>query len=350
LLVPKQIQAKMSKYPEEYVDPKYWHPKCKNFELIDWQKWLATNPTVPKVYNPPQSEKLSGRTSIPMWWWARSCYVQPISCCLHSCCAVKPEMERISDGDALFRGLLNPENTSDDAPDVLGNHLLWTQDNIAAETLINFGSMAWRKQSDEGRVIGLGTALNDWTNDVTCFGYGTSIYMNTRFFVVQRSPDEKWYALSGFSSPEPETECSFMFIYVVQEGDQYETPDGNIIEYVKPGDLVRVSWDNTNPYETDNSKLSYMYFPRRVASINSEGLLVKNSPHIEDLLKVATSDASDKCCETCCYTCSCCMSPVDRFVFQTSHISDRQVFRKAPKPPTSEVIDRSLETSAKIYF
>jgi len=331
-------------YPVQYVDSRYWSPQCKNFELIDWEKWYATNPEVPKVFDPPQRYKYEGSGFIPLWYWNRSWYCQPLAFILRSCCAAKPEMERISDkdGDVIFKKLLDPEKTSLDAPEEFKNNLLWTENNYAPETLINLGSWAWREQSEEGRVIGVGNINNDWTSDATCFAYVFTFFIRDRITTVQRSPDGKWYSLVTMSDPGPESSCKYVFIYVVQEGDAFETPDGKAIDHVKPGDLVRLTWNADNPYETDSSKLGYMYFPRRVASINSEGELVKNSPHFEDLIEAATRDPSPYCCQTCCYTCACCMNSSERFDFQVKHVSDRQTFKSSAVPPTGEFIDRRI--------
>jgi len=204
------------------------------------------------------------------------------------------------------------------------------------------GSWAWRKQTAEGRVIGMGSMDYDWTSDATVFAYFFSYAIANRTTVVQASPDGKWYALITMSDPGPESLCKYVFIYVVQEGDTFETTGGKVIDHVKPGDLIRMTWDLDSPYETDDSKLRYMYFPRRVASINSDGLLVKNSPHYEDLLEAATRDPSDYCCQTCCYTCACFMSGPERVDFQVKHVSDRQTFKSSAVPPTGEFIDRKI--------
>lgn len=331
-------------YPAQYVDPRYWNPQCKNFELIDWDKWYATNPEVPKVFDPPQRKHgFQGAGFAPLWYWNRSWYCQPLAFILRSCYATHPEMERISDGDVLVKTLLNPKNTSPDCPDQFKNHLFWTENNYAPETLINFGSWAWRKQTDEGRVIAVGVKDYDWTSDATFFAYVFNFFLAKQTVLIQGSPDGKWFTLITMSDPGPKSSCAYVFIYVVQEGDTFETTDGKPIDHVKPGDLVRVTWNKDDPYDTDTKKMVYMYFPRRVASIDSDGVLVKNSPHYEDLVESATRDPSDYCCQTCCYTCACCMSGPERFDFQVKHISDRQTFKRSPgAPPTGEFIDRRI--------
>ena len=326
-------------FPKEYVDPSYWNPQNENFEIIDWEKWYQTNPKVPTVFDPPQRHRsFQSFASLGMWWWGRSCYFKPCASVLQCCCPAKPETGRISEGDTILNKILNPKTTSEDAPKEFKNHLYWTENNVAPETLINFGSWAWRKQNSG--VIGLGMINFDWSADDTCFGYIFGFLTKTRAAAVQRSPDGKWFALSTIADPT-QGKVNWLFIYVVQQGDKFETVDGQPMDYVKPGDIVRVTWDGDDPYANDNSQLSYFYFPRRVASIDSNGNLVKNSSHYDKLLKVATNDASSYCCETCCY-CWHCGSAEDLFDFQVNHIADKQTFRKSSAPPTAEVIERHL--------
>jgi hypothetical protein len=208
-------------------------------------------------------------------------------------------------------------------------------------TLISFNRWAWRTQSDEGRVVGLGNLRYDWTNDPTCFGYGFSIANANRFAAMQTSPDGIWMILATFSDPGQKSKVNYLHMYVVQDGDVFKTPDGNVLDHVKPGDLVRISWgDGSDPYECDNDNLKYHYFPRVVATLDeTKGIVTRNDEHYSDLLTNATSEA-DMCCETCCYTCTCCWSAEGRFDFQVNHISDLQIFETSPDPPTLETIDR----------
>ena len=259
------------------------------------------------------------------------------------CGRPKSNTARISDeGGHLVKQLLGANPNSSSIPLGLRNKLLWTENNIAPETLLSFNRWAWRSQSDEGRVVAVGNLLYDWTNDPTCFGFGFSCGLKGRFAAVQVSPDEKWFQLATFSDPtNMDKEVNYLYIYVVQEEDLFKTPDGNVLDHVKPGDLVRISWgDGSDPYNCDNDDLKYMYFPRAVATFDeSKGVAVTNDEHYGDLLARATNE-SDMCCETCCYTCTCCWSAEDRFDFQVNNISDLQTFASAPVPPTLDAIDR----------
>mmetsp|Transcript_19693 Transcript_19693/g.28982 ORF Transcript_19693/g.28982 Transcript_19693/m.28982 type:complete len:344 (-) Transcript_19693:319-1350(-) len=335
----EELPSSKGKHPEAFVDSMYWKPECKNFQMMDWEKWEYLNPTVPKVFDPPQRYKLyKGFRFTCLWWWNRSCYFQV---CAPMFRCVKPEMERISDNSqSLIQKLLRPNPDSDKIPKPFRNKLLWTQNNVAPETLVSFNKWAWRSQTRAGRVIGLGNLRYDWTNDTTCFGAVFSLCQKNRYATVQMSPDEKWILLATFHDPSSEGTVNYLHIYIVQEGDEFKTPGGKAIDYVKPGDLVRVSWDGKNPYECDNDKMKYMYFPREVATIDEhKGVIIRNDETYADLLEVATNKPSNLF-ETCCYTFSCFMSGEDRFDFQVNHISDGQIFKSSPDPPRTEVIER----------
>jgi hypothetical protein len=164
--------------------------------------------------------------------------------------------------------------------------------------------------------------------------------LNQTYGVIQVSPDEKWINIAAFSDPSEKGMVNYMYMYVVQEGDVFTTPDEQVIEHVKPGDLVRLTWNVEDPYECDNSKLIYMYFPRVVATLEErKGVVVRNDEHYDDLLTNATNDG-DACISTCCYTCTCGWSAERRFDFQVSTISDWQRFAVSAPPPEAELVER----------
>jgi hypothetical protein len=332
--------------PPEFVDEAYWNPKCKNFEIMDWEKWEAKNPSPPFTFDPPQRKTAyQGFKFMPLYWWTRSCYCQPFACMLHkSCFSKKPSMGRITDkNDSVLKGLLGPNPNPGAVHPALKDSLFWTQNNNAPESLISFNRYAWRSQVKGGRVVALGILGNDFTNDATCFGFAFSL--NKRYVTIQTSPDGKWIQLCTFANPnDVNEECKYLYIYVVQEGDVFKDTDGNVIEYVQPGDIMRCTWgDLLDPYECNNNNLKFSYFPRRVAKLDeTTGDVVRVSPHFDDLYASATSDPG-KCCETCCYTCAPCMSGPERWDFQVENVSDLQVWASAPTPPTADKIER-LET------
>lgn len=331
----------MSVYTKKFEDPAFWHPKCKNFEIFDWKKWEAKNVVPPKIFDPPQRHtNYVGSAFIPLWWWHRSCYFQPLALCWHQCCSSgKEEMGRITDKSmTLYKDLLRPHPDSSKVPTPLRNALFWTQNNIAAETLISFNRYAWRSQTEEGRVIGVGHAGKDFTSDATLFGAIIANRMKKRFSNVQQSPDGKWFLLNFFFDPnDTEEECTSIFIYVIQEGDVFKTPTGEIIDYVKPGDILRLTYNTADMWDT--SKLKYVYFPRKVATLDEVSGEVRVTPVYEELLEKATNKPG-QCCTTCCYTCMFCKSAEERFDFQVNHISDLQVYGKSFTPPSGDVIER----------
>lgn len=111
---------------------------------------------------------------------------------------------------------------------------------------------------------------------------------------------------------------------------------------MKPGDLMRLSWNGKDPYDVDPEKLNYKYFPHVVATLDEEkGTVDLNEENFAELLEKATANPDcGECFSTCCFSCSCCMAGEDRFDFQVNYISDRQIFTPAGTPPESGKIDR----------
>jgi len=333
--------AKVAFHPA-LVDPVFWNPKCKNYEIIDWEKWEANNPAPPKIFDPPQKLGYNSYLFTPLWWWNRSIYCQPIPAILHaSCCAPKSRSGLLSE-DKIYKEMLRPHPDSENIPEPLRDVLLWTENNIAPETLISFNGWAWRPQSEKGRTVGLGSLGFDWSSDPTCLGFSYAFKLTTRYGQIQASPNGKWLSLVTFGNPaDAEGEVIYLYMYIVQEGDEFKTPDGKVMDYVKPGDLIRLTWGKgkEGPYFCDNDKLTYSYFPRKVAILDDNGSVQKNPLHYNELQTHATNKPGN-CCETCCYTCACCMNGTERFDFQTSNISNLQYYEPAPEPPSSEVVDR----------
>ncbi len=128
-LVNENKNRSMPSYNPKLVNPDFWNPKAKNFEIIDWDKWESTQPHIPSVFEPPQRYNYSGWQTCPMWWWNRSCYFQPLPFLLHACCgnmSGKSQQERITNGDKIFKALLGPNPNSELVPEPFRNKLLWT--------------------------------------------------------------------------------------------------------------------------------------------------------------------------------------------------------------------------------
>ena len=333
----------MSDYTDNFIDAAYWHPKCKNFVIFDWEKWDRMNVKVPTVYDPPQRYTMyQGWKSAPMWWWHRSWFCWPLPGCYLSCCSPKPFQAKLTDkNQKVFKDLLRPNFDSSKVPKPLRNSLFWMEDNIAAETLFSFNRWSWRSQSETGRVIGVGHLGKDFTGDVNMYGAAIAKYMDSAYVNAQMSPDGKWLLLTTFKDPHNvDEECQFLFMYVVQPGDVFKTKDGNIIEYVEPGDLIRVTYNISDPY--DVSTMKYLYFPRRVATIDEKTRTITMiSPHYEDLMRKATANPGiGMCCRTCCYTCYCCASAEKRYDFQVNYATNAQAYAISSTPPFGNAIER----------
>ena len=333
-------------YVHEFADPehalnirspKYWNPECDNFILMDWEKWESLKPSPPKIFEPPQKRTCKGIFCVPLWWWHRSCYCQPCVRMIYSSSGAK--LERITD-DEMFSKILGPHPESEKVPAPLRNKLFWMENNVAPETLVSFNRWSWRSNTKEGRIIGLGNMRYDWTKDPTCLGFLLTIIQSNMFATIQASPDGKWFLIGILLGGPVRGYVQYHHIYVVQEDDVFKSSDGKVIEHVKKGDILRIDWDNTDPYACDNSEVNYMYFPRPVAIFDEKTEQIKKDYRNYDDLLASAVDSPLRCAETCCYSCSPFMKNHERYDFQVSYNSNLQALASAPAPPPSQIIER----------
>jgi len=344
------LMAKENVVPE-FLDPSYWHPECSNFEVIDWAKWDAKNPRPPKIYAPPQLNegKFSGFIRSINFWGRRSPLLRPcgITACLHRCFSPRTTASRISN-DEIFYELLDPSRESPTAPDFLRG-VWWLKENLAPETLITIHNWAWKssaKSLGPGKPapkkptgpVGLGAVLYNWTSDPTlsgcCFASFVGGLVN-----IQIHPEGKWIALAFFRDPSKDSRVFWDWIYVVQEGDEFYSPDGEKLDYLTPGNLIRLTWSQQDVYECDNANLNYMYTPLKVATLDKDGkTLVRHHPAYDDLQKRATQRAKKRPC--CFGRLACNLSSLERLEFALEELSDKQMWTPSPPPPTAAIIDR----------
>ena len=332
--------------PEAAIDPDYWHPKAKNFEILDWDKWLATNPKAPEVFDPPQAYTFYGYKHSLLLWWSRRTFplCQPLVRPLIPCCSPTKMTGAIDDKDqSIYWDLLGPSPDSSKIPSAFRNTIFWTDFNSVPETLVSMNRWSWRSQTPEGRVIGLGSLKYDWTRDRTLWGLGFTFGAVDVKMNVQASPDQKWLSIQSFRDPtDPEATVNWIFFYVVQEGEVYKDKDGKVIDYLKPGDLIRCTWNKLDPYDT--AELTYNYHPRRVAHYNEETQAVEIDPvHHKALLEKATKD--EDCgwkSKTCC-GCSgllWCVSSKERYNHDVTYLPKHHSFQSGPTPVMGDAIER----------
>lgn len=331
-------------FSEVALDAVSWHPKNKNFEILEWEKFLASNPAPPEIFDPPQRYAFySYIHSLLLWWGRRSPICQPCGLICHSCCGPLPDIGKL-DEDQIFNDMLGPSPDSSKIPEPFRNSLFWTDYNSISETLISMNRWSWRSQTEEGRVIGLGNALQDWSRDATCFGFMMAKFIAPKTVAqIQMSPDGKWYALSHGTDPhDVETEVDWIFFYVVQEGDTFKDRDGNTIDYLKPGDFIRCTWNKKDPYDT--TSLTYYYHPRRVATYNEEtGKVETDNIHHKALVEKVTKK-EDFCwlVKTGCGCCGCCwcVGGEERYDHDVEYLCNRQAYKIAPSPVMGDEIER----------
>lgn len=330
-------------YPPELLDPDYWHPKSKNFAIIDWERWDALKCVVPKVVDFPQRyDHQTRQDNDEMDWWHRSKLNFPGIDAWQE--THKPDYGLVSDETLdLFSKLLGPHPNSSLIPEALRNKLYWMENNDASEALVSFNRWAWRSQTDgNGRPIGLGWMQTDWTNSPNDMGIKQA--NGSGFINVQQSPDKKWIKLAGIlphlgHPSSADSMVIWLDIYVVQEGEVYTDRDGNVLDYVKPGDLFRFNGDQINPYTCNED--TFYYFPRTVAVLDEEtGKITPECPHYEALIDNATGQPSkDLERKTFGFTNASELSREERWDFQVSYLSDIQMYSSAATPPLGDDIE-----------
>ena len=104
--------------------------------------------------------------------------------------------------------------------------------------------------------------------------------------LFEYSPDHKWIHITY------RTSSTSNWVYVIQPGDVFKTPDGQVIDVTPGEDMMRVSYASLDTKD----KITFQYLVRRVAYLDADGKLVK-TPNYDKLMKVAES--STQFC-TCC--------------------------------------------------
>ena len=195
---------------------------------------------------------------------------------------------------------------------------------------------------DGGRPIGLGWMAADWSNSPNVSGYSMALGSNM-IVNVQGSPDGKWYKLATIIGNPSQVTSKIMYLdlYVVQEGDEFTDRDGNVLDYVKPGNLLRLTYSRTDAYDCDPANLRFAYFPRPVAELDEEtGKIQPVCPHYDALMEAMTSQPSkDIELATFGFTDASSLTKDERYDLQVSHISDIQMHTSAATPPHGDAIE-----------
>jgi len=192
-------------------------------------------------------------------------YPRSLSCCAPiGCCLCCPGMHTVdvASPETFVPVMLGVADEHNLCPEELRG-LLWMEYNIAAETLITFEDVEWRRNPNVEWDGLLGFKGNgNRTTDASCAGTCLTLF-STRDGGVMRfstSPSGRWIAIPLDAS----------FIYVPQPGDKF-TYQGKEVE-LEPGDLIRVSypkWEKTT--ELTQAVQSYAYVVRKLATRAPDG-------------------------------------------------------------------------------
>lgn len=334
-----------SLYRSEFLDPSYWHPATSNFEIIDWERWEAAcgRDRVPFTYDPPQRKTFSTENIFapgPAQWGRLDNLPEEVIAT-----GAKPSVGYVSSPDyGLFYGILGQAPDPTLVPEPFRNKLIWMQDNVGGEYLNSFNRAAWRHNTPEGRVTGLFLTGTDYTGATheTAFALAESKFKN-QFVNFQVSPDGKWVKLFNIPADPNDTEIdsAWFDMYIVQEGDVFTDMDGNVLDWVKAGDIYRLTVEGRmDPYKCyDNHR--YSYFMRIVATIDEEtGVITPEYPHYDALIEAVTSEPPKELKEaTNEWTDSSSMTQQEKFDLLTDYEPDRQMYLTSPLPPPAVMLD-----------
>merc|ERR1711966_236409 len=330
-------------YRPEFLDENYWHPKNSNYEIIDWERWFACNPVVPFQHDPPQR----GRQELgeiftsaqPVQWGRQGQLPAEVIAT-----GERPMVGTSTDPEmGLFKGLLGPRPESSLVPEVFRNKLLWLQDNWVNEYIVSLNRGAWRTNTEEGRAIGLVPISQDWALSTTELPFGLAMFVKNFFLNFQMSPDGKWikfFFISTNDPSDPEAKGKWFDFYVVQEGDVFTDKDGNVMDWVKPGDTYRIEYgDLLDPYECKD--VTYLYWPRVVATLDEITGEIPTVPrNYDDLVTAVTADPPAEVeALTQGFTTSANLTSVEKYDFISDYEPDRLMYLSAPEPPFGDIIE-----------
>ena len=131
-------------------------------------------------------------------------------------------------------------------------------------------------------------------------------------------------------------------MYIVQDGDVFTDRDDNVLTYLQPGDIIRTTYDKkTHPYDCSPEKFELMYSPCPVAVLDEEtGKITPNCPDYEALIENAIGQPSKKLeLKTFGFTDASELTQEERWDFQTSYISDIQMYSSSATPPFGDAIE-----------
>jgi len=117
------------------------------------------------------------------------------------------------------------------------------------------------------------------------------------------------------------------YAYRIQPGDEFFTEDGERIDYIRPGDWMRINWVD----EADPAKgVAWQYLVQRVAYLNEDGEIVKTE-YYDTLLELAQMQSPSWC-----NLCACTVNREGIEKLKILH-NDPQVFFLPPAPAPAQI-------------
>lgn len=214
------------------------------------------------------------------------------------------QTDKISEPENLF-GKMLAAPAHPRCPEELRG-VFWQRDSSSVETMLTFQEADW--ESDR---LASKRQIYNWTFVTNWYSYLFNVGRATAYMPINMSPSGKWLFFGGGQ-----------YAYRIQPGDVFFTEDGERIDYIRPGDWMRINWVD----EADPAKgVSWQYLVQRVAFLNDEGEIVTTEYY--DTLHELAQMKSPSWCNLC--ACTCNSEDIEKL--KVLH-NDTQVYFLPPAP------------------
>eukprot|EP00930_Biecheleria_cincta_P016192 TRINITY_DN13267_c0_g1_i3.p1 TRINITY_DN13267_c0_g1~~TRINITY_DN13267_c0_g1_i3.p1 ORF type:complete len:321 (+),score=35.75 TRINITY_DN13267_c0_g1_i3:49-1011(+) len=279
---------------------------------VDWKTWeTLANANLPKTYE-PSPYQLPGRIAgIDCSRRTNFCSC-PTACyfkCKIACSGVsRMQTLKISEPEQLLKKMcdVSPDPF---CPDFLQG-VFWQRDSSSVETLITFQEANWSSPTLASK-----HQVYNWSFTPMWLSYFFNAGRGTAWMRIEVSPSGKWLLLDNDQ-----------FAYLVQPGDTFKDLQGEVLDFTKPGDLMRINFND--PVDPSKGVL-WQYLAQRVGYLDGTGKLNTTEAY-KELLRRAQIPS-----QSFCGLCACCLGQeaiADLDIMQ----SDEQILFS---PPIQQDID-----------
>eukprot|EP00931_Biecheleriopsis_adriatica_P115789 TRINITY_DN91541_c0_g1_i1.p1 TRINITY_DN91541_c0_g1~~TRINITY_DN91541_c0_g1_i1.p1 ORF type:complete len:321 (+),score=65.57 TRINITY_DN91541_c0_g1_i1:40-963(+) len=286
---------------------------------IDWSTWepLAMA-NLPTTYEPAPYQLPSRIAGLDCSRRTSFCGCCPMAACFRmrvACDGVSGMQQlKISEPEQLLKKMCEA-TPSPMSPEFLRG-VFWQRDSSSIETLVTFQEANWTSPK-----LALKQQIYNWTFTPMWLSYLINWGRANFWLRIEVSPSGKWMLFDDDQ-----------FCYTVQPGDTFKDSKGKVLDYIRPGDMMRINFDDAR----DPSKgVSWQYLVQRVAYLDQEGKL-NTSEAYKELLRRAQLPS-----QSACGLFACCLSEqalADLEIMQ----SDEQILYTPPKQQELDEVRTAL--------